>query len=78
MAALQSRDEFEAAERRERLRAMRDARYRANLALIVAKLRSLLVTAAILSALIGWPVPARHGFSPLGNPERSLVQMNAP
>ena len=55
MAALQSRDEFEAAERRGRLRAMRDARYRANLALIVAKLRSLLVTAAILSALIGWP-----------------------
>jgi hypothetical protein len=34
MTALHSRDDFEAAERRQRLRAMRGARYRSNLARI--------------------------------------------
>lgn len=47
-------------ERWERVRAARDARYRANLKSIVSATRSLALTAAIIIGLIGWPAPIGH------------------
>jgi hypothetical protein len=55
MSAPRSRQELELAEREERLRAMRDARYRANVGFLIGKIRSLILIIALASALLGWP-----------------------
>ncbi|MGO9974807.1 MAG: hypothetical protein ACLP01_18780 [Solirubrobacteraceae bacterium] len=55
MSAPRSRRELELAEREERLRAMRDGRYRANVGFIIGKTRSLILIIALASALLGWP-----------------------
>lgn len=53
-------DDLDDAERRERLLAMRHARYRANLGSVVTNVRPLALTAALVVGVAGWPFPVAH------------------
>ena len=66
MSSLPSADQLRRALDRERVRAVRDARYRTNIDFAITKARTIVIGLAITASItMGWPLPAARALSPI-------------